>query len=57
VQILKNLTFDVQPGENIGVIGRTGSGKSTLMTALFRIVELSSGSITIDGKGIDQFGN
>jgi ABC-type multidrug transport system fused ATPase/permease subunit len=52
VLILKNLTFDVKPGEKVGVIGRTGSGKSTLMTALYRLVELKQGSIDIDGQGI-----
>jgi ABC-type multidrug transport system fused ATPase/permease subunit len=51
VLILKNLTFSVRAGEKVGVIGRTGSGKSTLMTALFRLVELKEGSILIDGKG------
>lgn len=49
--ILKDLSLQVKPGEKVGVIGRTGSGKSTLMTALFRIVELRAGSILIDDKG------
>jgi ABC-type multidrug transport system fused ATPase/permease subunit len=56
VQILKNLSFKVQAGENIGVIGRTGSGKSTLMTALFRLVELEQGSIVIDDIDISHVG-
>jgi ATP-binding cassette, subfamily C (CFTR/MRP), member 1 len=51
VLILKDLSLEVNPGEKVGVIGRTGSGKSTLMTALFRIVELKSGSIHIDDQG------
>ncbi len=50
--ILKKLTFSVKAGEKVGVIGRTGSGKSTLMTALFRLVELAEGSIEIDGIGM-----
>ncbi|KAI8903608.1 P-loop containing nucleoside triphosphate hydrolase protein [Gorgonomyces haynaldii] len=54
--ILKNLTVSIKAGEKVGVIGRTGSGKSTLMTALFRIVELQSGSIVIDGRDIRKLG-
>ena len=51
VLILKHLDFDISAGEKVGIIGRTGSGKSTIMTALFRLVELLEGSITIDDKG------
>ncbi|KAI8896540.1 P-loop containing nucleoside triphosphate hydrolase protein [Globomyces pollinis-pini] len=56
VLVLKNLSFSVKAGEKIGVIGRTGSGKSTLMQALFRIVELQEGKIQIDGLDIRQMG-
>jgi len=47
--ILKNLSFSIKSGEKIGVVGRTGAGKSTLTLALTRILELSGGSIEIDG--------
>ena len=47
--VLKGLSMQVKGGEKIGVVGRTGAGKSTVMLALFRIVELASGSITVDG--------
>ncbi|KAI8895406.1 P-loop containing nucleoside triphosphate hydrolase protein [Globomyces pollinis-pini] len=56
VLVLKNLSLDVKAGEKVGVIGRTGSGKSTLMQALFRIVELKEGKIEIDGLDIRQLG-
>ncbi|KAI0288069.1 ABC transporter [Russula brevipes] len=54
--ILKGLSMTVQGGEKIGIIGRTGGGKSSIMVALFRIVELVSGSITIDGVDISKIG-
>lgn len=50
--VLKDLTLSIQPGEKIGVCGRTGSGKSSLIMAIFRMVELKTGSITIDGVDI-----
>lgn len=50
--VLKEITFDVKPGERIGVIGRTGAGKSTLAAVLFRMLEPRQGSIHIDGIDI-----
>ncbi|CAI7880577.1 unnamed protein product [Closterium sp. NIES-54] len=47
--VLKGLTFSIRAGETVGVCGRTGSGKTTLTMALYRIVELSAGRIVIDG--------
>ncbi|KAG0703361.1 ABC transporter type 1, transmembrane domain-containing protein [Suillus ampliporus] len=47
--VLRGISFKVRGGEKIGVVGRTGARKSSLMLVLFRIVELSGGSITIDG--------
>ena len=45
---LQELSFTVEPGQHVGIVGRTGSGKSTIMLALFRMVELCKGSIVID---------
>lgn len=45
---LKNISFSIKSGEKIGVVGRTGSGKSTLALAIFRIIEASEGSISVD---------
>ena len=50
------ITLKVNPGEKVGVVGRTGSGKSTLTNALFRMVELESGNIAIDGLDISTVG-
>ncbi|KAI9671553.1 MAG: hypothetical protein M1817_003605 [Caeruleum heppii] len=54
--VLKGLSMHVGGGERIGVVGRTGAGKSSIMSTLFRLVELSGGSITIDGVDIAQVG-
>mmetsp|Transcript_8592 Transcript_8592/g.18150 ORF Transcript_8592/g.18150 Transcript_8592/m.18150 type:complete len:989 (-) Transcript_8592:348-3314(-) len=56
--VLKNLSFTVGSGEKIGVVGRTGSGKSSLMIALLRIVEIEKdgGKISIDGIDISTLG-
>uniref|UniRef100_A0A0L0P6Y1 Multi drug resistance-associated protein n=1 Tax=Candidozyma auris TaxID=498019 RepID=A0A0L0P6Y1_CANAR len=54
--VLKDLTFGAYPDEKVGICGRTGAGKSSIMTALYRLSELESGSITIDNLDISQMG-
>ncbi|KAJ3238679.1 Multidrug resistance-associated protein 1 [Chytriomyces hyalinus] len=54
--VIKDLSVEFRGSEKVGVVGRTGSGKSTLMTALFRIVEAKNGSIVIDGVDISKIG-
>ncbi|KAL3417771.1 ABC transporter family protein [Phlyctema vagabunda] len=51
---LKGLDLQIKGGERIGVVGRTGAGKSSIMSCLFRLTELSGGSIEIDGLDISQ---
>lgn len=50
--VLKNLNFVVKPGERVGIIGRTGAGKSTLASVFFRLLKPREGSVVIDGIDI-----
>ncbi|KAI1761798.1 P-loop containing nucleoside triphosphate hydrolase protein [Hypoxylon sp. FL1150] len=52
--VLKGLSFAVDRNERVGVVGRTGAGKSSLTLALFRFLEARSGSIRIDGLDISK---
>ncbi|CAJ1389613.1 unnamed protein product [Effrenium voratum] len=52
--VLRQISFNVLGGQRVGLIGRTGSGKSTMMLALLRLVELSGGRILLDGKDLAQ---
>ena len=52
--VLHQLSFNVQKGEKIGVVGRTGAGKSTICLSISRIVEIFEGKIEIDGVNIQD---
>ncbi|GBF89551.1 canalicular multispecific organic anion transporter [Raphidocelis subcapitata] len=54
--VLKGISFEVAARQKVGICGRTGCGKSTLMMTLFRILEPCGGSITIDGVDIGKIG-
>jgi ABC-type multidrug transport system fused ATPase/permease subunit len=52
--VLRGVDLDVRPGEMVGVVGRTGSGKSSLFRSLLRLTELEGGTISIDGVDISK---
>lgn len=52
--VLKSLSVRIDAGFKVGIVGRTGSGKSTIMLALFRMVELAEGTIQFDGVDISS---
>lgn len=54
--VLRNIKIHVKAGEKIGIVGRTGSGKSTLTLALFRLIEPANGTIIIDGMDVSRIG-
>ncbi|KAI1323641.1 hypothetical protein F5Y16DRAFT_332446 [Xylariaceae sp. FL0255] len=54
--VLKGVTFTIEPRQKIGIVGRTGAGKSSLTLALFRALEAEAGKIVVDGVDIGEIG-
>jgi len=52
--ILKNISFEVNPGETVAIVGPTGSGKTTVMRLLFRFFDVKEGAICFDGQNVCQ---
>jgi ATP-binding cassette subfamily B protein len=52
--VLKDVSFEIHAGENVGIIGRTGAGKTTLADILVRIVNVPDGSVFVDGRDVNS---
>lgn len=55
IQAAKNISFKLNPGETLGIIGKTGSGKSTILDLICRLYDVDEGSILIDGIPIQDY--
>ncbi|XP_070188571.1 multidrug resistance-associated protein 1-like [Littorina saxatilis] len=54
--VIRDLTCDFNPGEKVGIVGRTGAGKSSMTLALFRLIEPAAGNVTVDDVDIASLG-
>jgi ABC-type multidrug transport system fused ATPase/permease subunit len=54
-EVIKGINLEVNPGETIAIVGSTGAGKSTIINLLNRFYEINSGTISIDGRNINEF--
>ena len=52
--ILKDMSFEIRPGQTIAVVGPTGAGKSTLSRILFRFYDIESGTVSVDGRSLSD---
>lgn len=55
IKALRNISFAIQPGESLAIIGKTGSGKSTIASLVARLYDVSNGEILLDGTNVRQF--
>jgi ATP-binding cassette, subfamily B, multidrug efflux pump len=53
--VLKNVSFEVKPGQTVAIVGHTGSGKTTIISLLNRLYHVSSGTIRIDGVDVEDY--
>jgi len=53
---VSNLTFTIEAGMKVGIVGRTGAGKSSILQILFRLIDAHEGQILIDGRDITSVG-
>ena len=56
IEVLKDVNLDIQPGENVALVGSTGAGKTTMVTLIHRFADVTQGRITIDGYDIREVG-
>lgn len=54
-EVLSNISFTVNPGETLAIVGHTGSGKSSIINVMMRFYEFSKGDVLIDGKSIKEY--
>ena len=54
INALQNISFKVKKGETLAILGKTGAGKSSILSLITRLYDVKEGSITIDGKNIDE---
>lgn len=54
--VLKNFDLEIRPGERVGVVGRSGSGKTTIVNLISRFYDVDAGRVTIDGKDVRELG-
>lgn len=53
--VLKDISFDISPGETVALVGHTGSGKTSIISLINRLYRISKGAIRIDGHNIDEY--